>query len=80
MKSAEQWLDKLPPDILEHPLPLPARLEYGLKIIRQIQADALREARDILRGKSMTSMQPVKIWELSELIEAKAIKAEQGTP
>jgi len=49
MKPAEHWLSKLPPDVLEHPMPLPVRMDYALKVIRQIQADAQDGFLDELR-------------------------------
>lgn len=49
MKTAIEWTMQLPPDVLEHPMPLPARLGYAEAIIKRIQADALQHAQTVAR-------------------------------
>lgn len=45
MKSASEWVKQLPPDVLDNPMPLPARLDYALGIIKRIQDDAVESER-----------------------------------
>jgi hypothetical protein len=52
MKDAKEWVIQLPPDVLEHPLPFPQRLDYAVKIVKRIQIDALRHASNFCHNAS----------------------------
>lgn len=42
---AEKVVTQLPPDVLQHPMPFPSRLDYSAKIVAQALADEAEAVR-----------------------------------
>jgi hypothetical protein len=46
--TPREYAVKLPPDVLEHPMPFPVRLDYAEKIIKEAQIEAVKPWKDLL--------------------------------
>lgn len=75
--AAKKAVQKLPPDVLQHPMPFPDRLDYAEKIVQEAIDEEMSLARQLLIPQPNTLMSDAweysKKWEAGELPKEAAI-------